>query len=411
MNTKNEKVAVFIQSLKGGGAERSTVNLVNALAREGISVDLLVADIEGVFTGQVSKRVNLVKIEKIGFWKAVFSISIRNLFYLFLLFLTPGSPKPLRAIPAIADYLKQSKPSVLMSVLAYGNVASVVAADRVGLTTRVVIGQRNYLSKEYERRAGWRRTLVKPALGYFYRKASVIVSVAKAAATDLCETLAIPEDRVVTIYNAVANAELHEQSREAMDHPWFNHKDRPVILAAGKLKPQKDFVTLLHAFQNVRREMDARLVILGDGPELGKLKQLAADLNVQDDVSFEGFVVNPFKFMRNADLFVLSSAFEGLPGVLIQALACGCPVVSTDCPSGPHEILEAGDYGDLVEVGNPDALATAIIHNLTVSHDRDRLRRRGADFSEGAAVSNYRNVLFDSPKNQYTPHLQPVSAE
>ncbi len=128
---------------------------------------------------------------------------------------------------------------------------------------------------------------------------------------------------------------------------------------------------------------------------LDDLKSLAHELNIADDVSFEGFVSNPFKFMRNADLFVLSSRFEGLPGVLIQTLACGCPVVSTDCPSGPNEILESDRHGLLVPVGDVGAMADAILFQLDTTHDRSSLEARGRFFSEKRAINQYRNVLLN----------------
>lgn len=395
MARKNNKVAIFVDTLQGGGAERSTINLANALAEAGETIDLLVVDSGGVFKGLISSKVNLRLIEKCGFWKAVQSIRTLSLFYLFLLFLTPGSPKPLRFIPALSAYLYRERPAALMSVLAFGNVASILARETSKVPTRVVIGQRNHLSKEHCDRHCLRRWLVRYVLRYFYAKAAAIVAVSDGVRMDLCDTLSIECDNIFTVYNAVADKALDRYSREQLDHAWFNNAGAPVILAAGKLKPQKDFPTLLHAFQLVRKVLDAKLIILGIGPELDNLMALAHQLRVDKHVLFEGFVDNPFKYMANADLFVLSSAYEGLPGVLIQALACGCPVVSTDCPSGPHEILEGGEFGDLVPVGDPAALSEAIISSLQRTHDRSRLKSRGYEFSGEAAVNGYLRVLSD----------------
>ncbi len=405
MKTEDRTVAIFIQSLQGGGAERSTVNLANGLARAGVKIDLLLGNTDGVFTGDVSDKVNIVKIDKTPLWRSLFSVSPITLFFLFLLFLLPGSPKPLRVVPALTAYLTRNRPAALMSVLDYGNVASIVAAESARTGARVVIGQRNYLSEEYKRRAGWRRMLVKPTLGHFYKKANAIVAVSKAAAQDLSETLSIDDEKVFAVYNAVANDDLRRRSQEELAHAWYGESRPPVILAAGKLKPQKDFVTLLKAFRKVKDVVDCRLVILGTGPQASELKTLAEDLKIEPFVSFEGFSDNPFKYMRNSDLFVLSSAYEGLPGVLIQALACGCPVVSTDCPSGPDEILEGGEFGDLVPVGDEVALADAIIANLRRPHDRRRLAQRGAFFSEEAALSGYLDVLFERT------HRPPIRAD
>ncbi|MCM0752885.1 hypothetical protein DEA98_22540 [Brucella pseudogrignonensis] len=218
--------------------------------------------------------------------------------------------------------------------------------------------------------------------------------VSKGVSKDLGEALKLPDHQLHAVYNAVYNSTLEEQSLEDMQHVWFKNKETPVILAVGKLKPQKDFETLIKSFAKVRTKIKARLIILGEGPMLSDLNLLVEKLNISDHVIFEGFVQNPFKYMRNADLFVLSSKYEGLPGVLVQALACGCPVVSTDCPSGPREILENGKYGPLVPVTDANALATAIISQLQTRHDRDYLQIRGRSFSEEEAVRGYLRVLL-----------------
>jgi glycosyltransferase involved in cell wall biosynthesis len=166
------------------------------------------------------------------------------------------------------------------------------------------------------------------------------------------------------------------------------------VLGAGKLRPQKDFATLIDAFAKLRAKRPARLVILGEGPEESRLRVRARRLDVSPDVGFEGFVANPFAYMSRASVFVLSSAWEGLPSVLIQAMACGCPVVSTDCPSGPSEILERGVFGPLVPVGAPDALAEAILRVLDAPPERERLRRRADDFSVDRVAERYLAVML-----------------
>lgn len=397
------RVAIFIEALRGGGAERSTVNLANSLAERGVHIDLLLMKDDGVFTNQVSPLVNLIKVKKSRFWAALWLLKARpiEILYMFCLFLLPGSPKPLRAVPGIVNYIHDARPNVLMSVLDYGNIAVIVAKWLSGIDLRIVIGQRNQLSREYTGRSAWRRKLVIPTLRYFYKRADVIVAVSKGVALDLHQCLSIPTTKIFAIYNAVSNDMLYTQSKKELKHPWFGHIDRRVILAAGKLKPQKDFETLLRAFQIVRSREIVELVILGEGPLRSNLEMLAKDLGVEDHVSFEGFVENPFNYMRNADLFVLSSRYEGLPGVLIQALACGCPVVSTACPSGPAEILNDGQFGALVPVGDVRKLADAILAFLEATHDKRALEEHGRSFSEKAAISKYLQVMFPSLDNKF----------
>jgi glycosyltransferase involved in cell wall biosynthesis len=186
---------------------------------------------------------------------------------------------------------------------------------------------------------------------------------------------------------------------QPIDHPWFAEGAPPVILGVGKLKPQKDFATLLRAFATLRAGRAARLVILGEGEQRGELEALAQNLGIAADVALPGFVDNPFPYMARASLFVLSSRFEGLPGVLIQALACGCPAVSTDCPSGPAEILEGGRYGPLVPVGDAEGLARAMAETLAAPLSPDILRERAAFFSTERAACNTLAVLRPAAPN------------
>jgi len=162
----------------------------------------------------------------------------------------------------------------------------------------------------------------------------------------------------------------------------------------GRLTEQKDFSTLLQAFAQVRAQRQARLLLLGEGEMRDELTALGLALGIAKDLSLHGFTNNPFAYMARAAVFVLSSAYEGLPGVLIQALACGCPVVSTDCPSGPSEILENGQYGRLVPVGDPAAMAQAILSTLEAPPDRGLLQKQASLFSVDRAVEQYLEVLF-----------------
>jgi glycosyltransferase involved in cell wall biosynthesis len=204
----------------------------------------------------------------------------------------------------------------------------------------------------------------------------------------------VPADLVTTIYNPVVTDELLEKAREPLDHPWFVEDAPPVILGVGRLEPQKDFETLIRAFHRVQSEREPRLVILGKGSERAKLERLVQSLGMDNSVQMPGFVDNPFQYMARADVFALSSRFEGLPGVLIQAMATGCPVVSTDCPSGPREILEDGRWGALVPVEDEEALAVAILGTIDSPHCLDELRERAQAFSASQAVDQYLDVLL-----------------
>jgi glycosyltransferase involved in cell wall biosynthesis len=203
----------------------------------------------------------------------------------------------------------------------------------------------------------------------------------------------LPPERVTVIYNPAVDADVAERCAAAIDHPWFSSATPPVILGVGRLTEQKDFATLLRAFALVRARREARLVILGEGESRPALLALAAELGIARDVDLPGVVADPYPYLARAALFALPSAWEGLPNALIEALAAGCPVVSTDCPSGPREILVGGRYGTLVPVRDPAAMAEAILARLAATPDRAAARERAADFGVDRIAARYLEVL------------------
>ena len=201
-------------------------------------------------------------------------------------------------------------------------------------------------------------------------------------------------ERVHTIYNPVVTGDLDRKAREPVEHPWIGGDGPPVILAAGRLSAQKDFSTLLVAFARLLTRRPARLVVLGKGKRKPRLVSLARRLGVAEHVDFPGFADNPYAFMARASLFVLSSWYEGLPTVLIEAMACGCPVVSTDCLYGPREILEDGKHGPLVPVGDAEALAAAMARTLDAPPRPEALRERASFFNAARAIDRYEELLL-----------------
>jgi glycosyltransferase involved in cell wall biosynthesis len=200
---------------------------------------------------------------------------------------------------------------------------------------------------------------------YFYPLAGYIIGNSQGVAEDLRQVTGLPSNRIRLIYNPVVTPELGEMKDARLEHAWFDPGQPPVILAVGRLKPQKDFSTLIRAFAEVRKKRPCRLLILGEGPERSALEALIQELGLEQDVELPGFLENPCAYMSRASLFVLSSRWEGLPTVLIEALYCGVPIISTDCPSGPREILAGGQYGALVPVQDVSALADAIEGGLS----------------------------------------------
>lgn len=222
--------------------------------------------------------------------------------------------------------------------------------------------------------------------------AEKIVAVSRGVAEDASTFLGLPRDRMNVIYNPVVRPELFDQAKLPIDHKWFQAGEAPVLIAIGRLTLPKDFPTLIRAFALVSSKRPARLLIFGEGEERPALESLVRDLNLEDSVMLPGFVDNPYAYLARARMFVLSSLYEGLPTALIEALALGKSIVSTDCRSGPREILNNGAYGRLVPVGNVEALADAIQDELEEG-PRDLPEDVCRMFTEESAVNKYLELM------------------
>jgi glycosyltransferase involved in cell wall biosynthesis len=272
------------------------------------------------------------------------------------------------------------------------NVVALWAQALSRVPTPVIATVHNTLSQTTKNSAGVDGWIWPFLTRTFYSRAYRIVAVSRGAADDLACTARIPREQIEVIYNPVITNALRERSAQAPGHPWYGVGQPPVVLGVGRLTPQKDFRTLIHAFAEVRRHRPARLIILGEGEERSELTALIAELGLEADSALLGFRDSVAAFMANAAVFVLSSAWEGLPTVLIEALATGTRVVSTDCKSGPREILQGGRLGALVPVGDATALARAI--EAALDRPRTQLPPEALlPFTDEAAVDHYLRVI------------------
>jgi glycosyltransferase involved in cell wall biosynthesis len=392
-------VAIFLRSLYGyggGGAERSIATLASELSERGHRVDLICARLTGEYLNQVSLRVRCIGLGARAGLFASPTLLRRPRLLAKLAPLGFGllAPWVLGALPGLVSYLRRQRPDVLFSALSYPNLTAILAREIAGVPTRVVISERNTLSlkiKEAGAKRKWRAlAALVPAC---YPMADVISAVSSGVATDLAKFIGVSEDRVEVTYNPVVTSELKEKAKEPLDHPWLQGDGPPVILGIGALRPQKDFESLIRAFSQLRVKREARLIILGEGPLRPDLEALVGELHLESDVGLVGFVPNPFAYLARASVFALSSRYEGLPGALVQAMACGCPVVSTDCASGPREILMEGELGALVPMGSSDALALAILGTLEHPVASQRLRERAEFFSVANSTERYLALL------------------
>ncbi len=296
---------------------------------------------------------------------------------------------------ALWRYMRRRRPRVVLSVNHISNLVLAGTWRLPGVTSRRYLsvpntfGESEKLAQEPRRRAQKFRQIRG-----VYPHADGVIAVSDGVRDDLLNTVGLKGVDVTRIYSGSVARQALERAREPLDHPWFgDDRDRPVIVTVGRLVPQKDYDTLLRAFARVLEERPARLVIVGKGRDLPELEALADDLGIREHVDFAGFQANPYPWMARADVFALSSRWEGLVNVLMEALGLGTPVVSTDCPSGPREILADGRYGILVPMQDPDALAQGLLTTL---------RGEGPRFDRDEAV---RPFMAETAARAYLDHF------
>ena len=362
------RVAFYLPNMEAGGAQRVTVNLVNALAERGVGIDLVVSYRRGEFRGAVDRRVRVVDLG--------------------------ARPLPvfglLGSVPALRRYLVDREPDVLVSAMTFANVVAIVAARAARTGTRILVTEHTPFGR---RDAPKDRATAALATG-LYRLADGVIAVSAGVAESVIEGTAVDAGDVSVVHNPIVTAELVDRTDAPTPRGWAGADGRAVVLGVGRLAPEKDFRTLVAAVARlVEAGRDIELVVLGEGPERDRLEATAGRLGIADRVSFPGYVENPYAYMSAADVFALSSRREGLPTVLVEAMACGCPVVATDCESGPREILCDGEHGPLVPVGDPAALANALAATLDEPPDPARLRARADDFSAATVTESYLALL------------------
>lgn len=357
-----------MKSLAAGGAERVMLRLAEGIADRGHVVDLVVCDGSGRLAESVPAEVRLV------------DLGAKQLRYGFL---------------ALVKYLRRDRPSALLSTLVHTNIAAVWATKLARVPTRLVLRADIALGPSLVNRSRLDRLMLPVLARSSYPRSDAIVAVSSGVEKDLTHTFGVPSHKVRTISNPIIMRDVQARETEPAHHPWLEHKDLPVVLGVGRLTAQKRFDLLLEAFTRLCQERPARLMLLGEGEEEALLENKANALGLgPEDVAFLGYVSNPLAYMARADLLVLASDYEGLPGVLIEALAVGCPVVSTDSPGGSREILREGAVGLLVPVGDADALSAAMAEALANPPDAELLRASAQRYSADINIERYLSVLL-----------------
>ncbi|MFY4813678.1 glycosyltransferase [Haloarcula sp. AONF1] len=361
-------IAFFVPSLTVGGAERVTVSVANGLSKRGYEVNLVVSYNEGDFQTDVAGSVNIVDLET----QRIPGVGI-------------GA-----SIPALVRYLRRQSPQILFSQMTYANDIHMISKILSGADTVTITTIHNTLGMQEEPK----EKLVQWLQRRLAHQSDQFVAVSEGVAESVVEHVGVGREKVSVLHNPIPVDEVQERARESVDHPWIDSAKLDVVLGVGRLERAKNFGSLLRAFERVHAaQPDTRAIIVGRGSKRTELETLATELGIDDAVSFPGFVDNPYGYMAGADVLAMSSIHEGLPTVLIEALACGCPVVSTDCPSGPAEILKRGEYGPLVDVDDDEGLAAAIQATLNDSLPSDVLIERANDFAPGAVIDQYESFI------------------
>ena len=342
-------------------------SLINEFSHRGQRVDLLLIKARGGHLQAVSDSVNRIKL---------------------------GSDHSWLTLWPLVKYLRKEKPAALLAVKHRAIMVALIARRLAGVDTRIVGRLGTNVSTALADKSGFRKWLWHKSMHSIYPLADMLVPVSDGVGEDIRSISGIDKDKLTVIRNPVVTSNTLQLADEPVDHPWFAANQPPVILGAGRFTRQKDFPTLIRAFATLRQQKECRLVILGKGGDQQACMDLAKSLGVAQDIDFPGFDSNPFRYMRHAALFVLSSAWEGSPNVLCEALAVGTPVVSTNCPSGPFEILQDGKYGMLVPVGDAEALADAMAQTLEKPLPTDTLRQAVAEYTAEQSASRYLQVLL-----------------
>jgi glycosyltransferase involved in cell wall biosynthesis len=344
MNKTEQRIALFLPTLSEGGAERVFLNLAVGLSQKGYLIDFILSQAEGPYVTELPDLPKSIR---------VIVLNRHN----------HNSSRTIISLPALIRYLRHEKPVALLSAL-HANIIAVWARKLAGVPTRIAINEQNTFTFQNQVLPGAYGWLMLQLIRLFYPWADRIIAVSHGAADDLSIAARIPKSRILTIFNPIITIELQMKASASFDHSWFYPNEPPVIVSIGRLTEQKDFNTLIRAFALARKEKASRLLILGEGEDRKKLEALIHELEMDQYVSMPGFVQNPYPYLTHAALYVLSSRWEGLPTALVEALYCNTPVIATDCPSGPREILKDGLYGQLVPMGDVTHLAQAILSGL-----------------------------------------------
>lgn len=359
-------LAVFLATSGHSGVDRLAKNLIPALARRGYRIDLLKVRDHGPNLPEIPEGVRVVEL---------------------------GTRHVYPSLLPLLRYLRRERPRSLLSDKDRVNHTALLARALSGSPTYLALRMGTTVSIDLAKRKPWQRALTRASMGKLYPYADNVLVVSGGVADDMAAYTGLSREKITVVPSPIVPERLFHEALPKPDHPWFAEGQPPVILGIGELSWRKDFATLIRAFARLRPEFPSRLMILGRGRQREQLLALAGELGVADDLALPGFVDNPFHYLAHARLFGFTSRWEGLPFALIEALAVGVPVVATDCPSGPREVLEDGRHGPLVPIGDDEALAAALLATLRNPLPREELQQAARPYEIENAATAYAAAL------------------
>ena len=331
-------------------------------------------------------KVDLIVLRKVGkyFSELDININVINLNCSRLMF----------SLFSLIKYLNKNKPDVLLSSLTHVNIISVFASIFCNIKFRLIVIEHSLKIIE-NKKLNFKQRLLEYLISVTYPRAFCIIAVSNDVAKNIAYRSGVSSSKIYTVFNPSFSSSIITKSKLQIDHPWFSKDQPPVIISVGRLTAEKNFSHLLMAFNRVRIKQRARLIILGEGKLRNDLMSLALELGVDKDFELPGFVENPYAYMSKSSLFVMSSNYEGFGNVLVEAMACGVPIISTNCPGGPSEILENVLWGTLIPLGNVEALSDSILNTLNKNKkEHQNCLKRANDFSIDKKIEEYIKIIF-----------------